>query len=285
MHHKIGDDPERYGLYYALYSLYALGMIGTVLSTNLIQFYAFFEIMLVPSFFLIAEWGYGEREKISLMYFFWTHVGALVLLVGILVTAYLSGVTDMDVVRVFFSSNPNVVPSIVRLGVVAAMCFGFFVKMAQFGLHIWLPNAHAEAPTPISALLSPAMIGIGGYATVRIVMTIYPDMFFALSAFFAGWALVTMIYGGAMALVQDDIKRLLAYSSVSQMGYILFGLASFTQIGIAGSMFQYVSHGTAKGILFIVAGGKNFHGPWGRGGKKTRGAPANKSPPPTTARS
>ena len=254
MQHKIGDEPERYGLYYSLYILYALGMVGTVLSTNLIQFYAFFEIMLIPSFFLIAEWGYGEREKISLMYFFWTHVGALVLLVGILVTAYLSGVTVMDVVRVFFSSNPNVVPSIVRLGVVAAMCFGFFVKMAQFGLHIWLPNAHAEAPTPISALLSPAMIGIGGYATVRIVMTIYPDMFFALSAFFAGWALVTMIYGGAMALVQDDIKRLLAYSSVSQMGYILFGLASFTQIGIAGSMFQYVSHGTAKGILFIVAG-------------------------------
>ena len=136
MQHKIGDEPERYGLYYSLYILYALGMVGTVLSTNLIQFYAFFEIMLIPSFFLIAEWGYGEREKISLMYFFWTHVGALVLLVGILVTAYLSGVTDMDVVRVFFSSNPNVVPSIVRLGVVATMCFGFFVKMAQFGLHI-----------------------------------------------------------------------------------------------------------------------------------------------------
>src|SRR3989442_452740 len=103
MQHKIGDEPERYGLYYSLYILYALGMVGTVLSTNLIQFYAFFEIMLIPSFFLIAEWGYGEREKISLMYFFWTHVGALVLLVGILVTAYLSGVTDMDVVRAFFT--------------------------------------------------------------------------------------------------------------------------------------------------------------------------------------
>ncbi len=254
MHHKIGDDPGRYGLYFGLYNLYALGMIGTVLATNLIQFYAFFEIMLVPSFFLIAEWGYGEREKISLMYFFWTHVGALVLLIGILVTGYIAGSTDLDVVKLTLDNNPALMSNILRLGIVAAMCFGFFVKMAQFGLHVWLPHAHAEAPTPISALLSPAMIGIGGYATVRIVMTIYHDVFFAVSAFFAGWAVVTMIYGGAMALVQDDIKRLLAYSSISQMGYILFGLASFTQIGVAGSMFQYVSHGTGKGILFMVAG-------------------------------
>src|SRR5881397_3314220 len=257
MHHKIGDNPgdsKRYGLYFSLYILYALGMLGTVLATNLIQFYAFFEIMLVPSFFMIAEWGYGEKEKISLMYFFWTHVGALVLLVGILVTGYLSRSTDLDVIKVFLANNPTQISTTVRMAIVATMCFGFFVKMAQFGLHIWLPHAHAEAPTPISALLSPAMIGIGGYATVRIVMTIYPDMFFALSAFFAGWALVTMIYGGAMALVQDDIKRLLAYSSVSQMGYILFGLAASDSFGVAGSMFQYVSHGTAKGILFMVAG-------------------------------
>ncbi len=253
MHHKIGDDPKRYGLYYSLYTLYALGMIGTVLATNLIQFYAFFEIMLVPSFFLIAEWGYGDREKISLMYFFWTHVGALVLLVGILVTAYLSGSTDLDAVKTVLST-PGAISDTLRIGIVGAMCFGLFVKMAQFGLHVWLPHAHAEAPTPISALLSPAMIGIGGYATVRIVMTIYPQGFLALSAFFAGWAVITMFYGGLMAMVQDDIKRLLAYSSISQMGYILFGLASFTQLGVAGSMFQYVSHGTAKGILFIVAG-------------------------------
>lgn len=182
------------------------------------------------------------------MYFFWTHVGALVLLVGILVTGYLAGSTDMD------SLNTGPVSTTVRLAIVAVMCFGFFVKMAQFGLHVWLPHAHAEAPTPISALLSPAMIGIGGYATVRIVISIYPEGFQAFSLFFAGWAVVTMVYGGLMALVQDDIKRLLAYSSISQMGYILFGLASFTQLGLAGSMFQYVAHGTAKGILFMVAG-------------------------------
>src|SRR5437660_2168026 len=231
MRQRIGDDPGRYGLYYSLYALYSLGMIGTVLATNLIEFYLFFEIMLVPSFFLIAEWGYGERDKISLTYFIWTHVGALVLLVGILVTGFLAGTTDMDSV-VNNLANPSTVPSLVRLGVVGAMCFGLFVKIAQFGLHAWLPSAYAEAPTPISALLSAAMTGIGGYAIVRIVMTIYPSGFQTLSALFAGWALVTMFYGSAMALVQDDVKKLLAYSSVSQMGYILFGLATFTSFGI-----------------------------------------------------
>src|SRR2546425_13033105 len=105
MRHRITDDPGRYGLYYSLYMLCSLGMIGTVLATNLIEFYLFFEIMLVPSFFLIAEWGYGEKERISLTYFIWTHVGALVLLVGILVTAYLTSVTDMDLVIGNFASN------------------------------------------------------------------------------------------------------------------------------------------------------------------------------------
>ncbi len=254
MHQRIGDDPKRYGLYYSLYMLYSLGMLGTVLSANLIQFYLFFEIMLVPSFFLVAEWGYGERDKISLTYFIWTHVGALVLLVGIIVTGYLAGSTDMDSVVNNLATNPSLIPTLVRLGVVGAMSFGFFVKIAQFGLHVWLPSAYAEAPTPISALLASAMTGIGGYAIVRIVMTIYPVAFQTLSAIFAGWAIVTMFYGSAMALVQDDVKRLLAYSSMSQMGYILFGLATFTSLGISGSMFQYISNATAKGILFIAVG-------------------------------
>ena len=254
MHRKIGSDSGRYGLYYALYMLYSLGMLGTVLSTNLIQFYLFFEIMLVPSFFLIAEWGYGERDKISLTYFIWTHIGALVLLVGILVTAFLSGTTDIDSVIGNLTANPSLMSSFVRLAVVGAMCLGLFVKIAQFGLHAWLPSAYAESPAPISALLSAAMTGIGGYAMVRIVMAIFPAAFQTLSWIFAGWALVTMFYGAIMALVQDDLKRLLAYSSMSQMGYILFGLATFTSFGISGSMFQYISNATAKGILFIVVG-------------------------------
>src|SRR5919108_1831049 len=254
MKHRIGDNPGSYGLYYALYMLYIVGMLGTVLSTNLIEFYIFFEIMLIPSFFLIAEWGYGDKNRISITYFIWTHVGALVLLIGILVTTYLTGTSDMDTAASMLSTTPSLISTTVRLAIVSAMCFGLLVKIAQFGLHVWLPSAYAEAPTPISALLASVMTGIGGYAILRIVVTIYPSAFLTLSPIFAGWALVTMFYGSAMALVQDDIKRLLAYSSMSQMGYILFGLATFTSFGISGSMFQYISNATAKGILFIGAG-------------------------------
>lgn len=248
MQHVIGNDRKQFGLYYALLTLYSVGMMGAVLATNLIEFYLFFELMLIPSYFLIAKWGYGDRDRISFMYFMWTHIGALSFLAGILSIGYLSG--SFDLAKIVAST----IPANLRLFIVGLMVLGLLVKMAAFGLHIWLPHAHAEAPTPISALLSPAMIGIGGYAIVRLVMTILPTAFFEISTVLAIWAIVTMFYGGAMALVQDDIKRLLAYSSVSQMGYILLGISSFQVLGVSGSMFQYVTHGLGKGILFMVAG-------------------------------
>ncbi len=248
MHHIIGDDKRQFGLYYALLLLYSVGMMGAVLATNLIEFYLFFELMLIPSYFLIARWGSGDRDRISFMYFMWTHIGALAFLAGILSVGYLSGSFDLGKIVA------STLPAHLRIWIVGLMVVGLLVKMAAFGLHIWLPHAHAEAPTPISALLSPAMIGIGGYAIVRLVMTILPTAFFEISTGLAIWAVVTMFYGGAMALVQDDIKRLLAYSSVSQMGYILFGIASFQILGVSGGMFQYVTHGLGKGILFMMAG-------------------------------
>jgi NADH-quinone oxidoreductase subunit M len=204
--------------------------------------------MLIPSYFLIARWGYGDRDKISFMYFMWTHIGALSFLAGILWLGFLAGTFDLGKIIA------TTIPADLRIWITILMVAGLLVKMAAFGLHIWLPHAHAEAPTPISALLSPAMIGIGGYAIVRLVMTTLPTAFFQISLALTIWAVVTMLYGGAMALVQDDIKRLLAYSSISQMGYILLGISSFQILGVSGSMFQYVSHGLGKGILFMVAG-------------------------------
>ena len=247
MAHSIVEK-RQFGFYYALLLLYSVGMMGAVLATNLIEFYLFFELMLIPSYFLIAKWGSGDRDRISFMYFMWTHVGALVFLAGILSVGYFAGGFDLQTILT------TSLPEMLRLFIVILMVAGLLVKMAAFGLHIWLPHAHAEAPTPISALLSPAMIGIGGYAIVRIVMTILPSAFIEISTALAIWAVVTMFYGGAMALVQDDIKRLLAYSSISQMGYILLGIASFQTLGVSGAMFQYVTHGLGKGILFMMAG-------------------------------
>jgi NADH-quinone oxidoreductase subunit M len=199
MTHTIGDDKSQFGFYYSLLLLYSIGMMGAVLATDLIEFYLFFELMLIPSYFLIAKWGSGDRDRISFMYFLWTHIGALAVLAGILSVGYLTGTFDLQ------SIVDSSIPENLRLLIICLMTVGFLVKMASFGLHIWLPHAHAEAPTPISALLSPAMIGIGGYAIVRIVMAILPSAFLEISTILTAWAVVSMFYGGAMALVQDDL--------------------------------------------------------------------------------
>ena len=239
--------PEAFGSYFALYLLYTVGMLGTVMSTNLIQFYLFYELMLIPSWLLINNYGYGDREKIGMIYFMWTTLGAVILLAGILAAYAITGSFEISsLTRLVGVSN--------AAWIAGAMLFAFFTKMAVFGLHTWLPFAHAEAPTPISALLSPAMIGIGAYAALRLVIIPMTPVFQTFSWVFTLWALVTMIYGGMMALTQDDIKRFLAYSSISQMGYIFLGLASVTPNGEVGAMFQYVSHGFGKAILFLVAG-------------------------------
>jgi NADH-quinone oxidoreductase subunit M len=239
--------PGAFGSYFALYLLYTVGMLGTVMSTNLIQFYVFYELMLIPSWLLINNYGYGDREKIGMIYFMWTTLGAVILLAGILAAYAITGSFEISsLTRLVGVSN--------AAWIAGAMLFAFFTKMAVFGLHTWLPFAHAEAPTPISALLSPAMIGIGAYAALRLVIIPMTPVFQTFSWVFTLWALVTMIYGGMMALTQDDIKRFLAYSSISQMGYIFLGLASVTPNGEVGAMFHYVSHGFGKAILFLVAG-------------------------------
>ncbi len=237
-------------LYFALYLTFSMGMFGTVLATNLIQFYVFFELMLVPSFFLIAFYGYGARRRIALMFFFWTHAGAVVLLLGLLAMGFFAGGFDFDTIR----ANAGNIPAQWLPLIVFALVIGLGVKLAAFLLHIWLPYAHAEAPTPVSALLSPAMIGIGAYGLLRLWMELLAGSYEEYSLYINMWGLATMIYGGAMALMQDDIKKVLAYSSISQMGYILFGLGSESILGITGGTMMYVTHGLGKAILFMMAG-------------------------------
>jgi proton-translocating NADH-quinone oxidoreductase chain M len=238
------------GLYFALYLAFSMGMLGTVLATNLIEFYVFFELMLVPSFFLIAFYGYGARRRIALMFFFWTHVGAVVLLLGLLAMGFFAGGFDYDTVK----SNVAKIPAQWMSIIIFSLVVGLGVKLAAFLLHIWLPYAHAEAPTPVSALLSPAMIGIGAYGLLRLWLELLTGNYTQYSFYINIWGLATMIYGGAMALMQDDIKKVLAYSSVSQMGYILFGLGSESILGITGGTLVYVTHGLGKAILFMMAG-------------------------------
>jgi len=249
---KYMENEENLPLYFSLYLLYTAGMLGTVLASDLIEFYVFFELMLIPSWALIHLWGTGERERIAFKYLIYTHVGALSLLIGILATGAVYG--TFSLLEIGKTSKELQVNFFTAKLIVLALLVGLMVKLAIFPFHTWLPDAHAEAPTPISALLSPAMIGIGGYGIFRIIFTAFPKVIQNFSLGLSVLALTTMVYGGLMALAQDDIKRLLAYSSISQMGYLLFGLASMSTLGLVGSMFHYFSHGTSKAILFMVSG-------------------------------
>ncbi len=253
---KENSKEPSWGTYYMLYVMFSAAMLGITLSTNLLEFYIFLELTLVPSFLLIMFYGYGKRERIAFMYFIWTHVGALLFLIGSLTFGYYTGTFDIFNVQTltFNTSLWTMLPSSILIFAALAIMIGLFIKMAVFGVHIWLPYAHAESPTPVSALLSPCLIGIGGYALVRVVFIMFPSVLSDASVYLMVLALITMIYGGLMSLAQDDFKRMLAYSSISQMGYLLLGVASMTTIGMSGAMLQYVTHAVGKAILFSVAG-------------------------------
>lgn len=240
---------QDWGSYFLLYTLFAASMIGMAESNNFVLFYIFLELALVPSFLLIALYGYGERGRISTMYFIWTHVGALTFLTG----AFIYG-TTLHTFN-FYPAPSDLGLMAPYVGVFLALIFlGLFIKMAIFGFHAWLPYAHAEAPTPISALLSPNLIGIAGYAMIRIPYALFPDYLSSVQWIIAAFALLTIFYGGLLVFRQSDLKRLFAYSSIAQMGYILLGIASMNPLGVAGAILQFYAHAVGKSVLFSSAG-------------------------------
>jgi NADH-quinone oxidoreductase subunit M len=203
--------------------------------------------MLVPSYFLILFWGFPEtRKRTALKFWLYTQSGAVCILIGFgLLYAQGGSFLLANIV-----ANGDLIFKIIFILLAA----GFLVKMAVFPIHWWLPPVHAEAPTPISVLLSGAMIETGAYALVRFGTLTLNDAAVSLSIWVATLGVLTMFYGGFMALAQVDIKRLLAYSSVSQMGYILFALGTASPIGVAGGMFHLINHAFSKGLLFMTAG-------------------------------
>lgn len=237
--------------YYANLLLFMTGMIGVILSANLIQFYLFWELMLIPSYFLIASWGVSKKRlTIGFKYFIFTHIGALFMLMGILSIYVFTGTFNfVELPQVSFDIPPTSI-----LTVFVLLLIGFCVKMAIFPVHTWLPDAHTEAPTPISIMLSGVMIKCGAYAFARILLSGFGKTLVQTSDTLAILGVITMIYGGLMALAQTDIKRLLAYSSISQMGYIFFGLGVYSTMGANGAIFHVVNHAICKSLLFMCAG-------------------------------
>jgi len=252
---EAGESPPSLGIYFFLYALFSVAMLGLVYATNMVLFYVFLELTLVPSFILIAYYGYGDRKKIAILYFVWTHIGAVMFLSGMLFYGFHIGNFDyLDVTTMTPITGTAGILGSTATYVALLMVLGLFVKMAVFGFHMWLPYAHAEAPTPISALLSPNLIGLAGYALARITLPIFPGFFEQYKWVLIYLAFTTIIYGGLVALKQTDFKKFLAYSSVSQMGYMLLGVATLTPIGITGAMIQYLSHAIGKALLFMTAG-------------------------------
>jgi proton-translocating NADH-quinone oxidoreductase, chain M len=251
-----GERVPGLGTYLLLYNIFAATMLGLAYSTNLVEFYVFLEGSLISSFLLIAFYGYGDRRRIALLYFVWTHLGAVVFLTGVL---YLGLLLHGFNYLVLTGEQLRSIGSVEYIGaaatlIAALMLFGLFVKMAIFGVHMWLPYAHAEAPTPISALLSPNLIGLAGYAIARFMIPLFPTQMLSWRPFLLGLAFTTIVYAGLVALRQTDFKRFLAYSSISQMGYMLLGLSTLNPYGITGAMLIYLSHAIGKAVLFMTAG-------------------------------
>ena len=243
--HPLGEE-----LYFANLLLFEVGMLGVVLSENIIQFLLFFEAMNIPAFFLAYFWGDKGGKEAAMKYILYMAVGASLLIGGI---TYLVGSTG----ETSLFELPARIAEVGLNGdllVAGALFAGFAIKIAAVPFHTWLPDFHGEAPTPVSALLSAVMIKLGAYGWVRIVFPFFPSVIEGSSGFLAVLALLTIGWGGYMALSEPDFKRLLVYSSISQVGYILFGLATLTSIGVSGGLLHVFTHGSAKFLLLLVAG-------------------------------
>jgi len=247
-YHRVG---ERTPVFYALLMLFAVGMSGTTLADDMFLFYIFWELMLVASCALIAVWGDGERRgAVALKYFIFTHLGSLMVLVGLMVLYDATGSASFSALRTGLTLAPALVTTVTTFFIV-----GFCVKMAIFPLHLWLPDAHAVAPMPVTIMLAAAMLSMGTYGILRFPLSIFsPAQMapFAIPMMVAG--IVSELYGALMALAEQDIKRIIAYSSVSQMGYILFGLGTLTYDGVTGATLHVIYHAIVKALLFMCVG-------------------------------
>ena len=258
--------------YYALLCMLSVGLVGVFLTSNLILFYFCWELMLVPAYFIVGEWGYRNAYKSAFKLFLFTHAGAVFVLLGIGAIYYLTGYTDMFQAQ---AALMNAAPDIIKW-ILIALTAGFAVKMAVFPVHMWLPDAHSEAPAPMSALLSGVIISAGAYAIIRLSFGIvFPAI--GEEAFGAAFlhslaivGIITAFFGSLLSLVANDIKRVIAYSSIAHMGYVMFGLSLFPvalatgnpvllatgpAIAIVGTVLHLITHAASKGLFFLTAGG------------------------------
>jgi len=239
--------------YYSLMLVLQTGVVGFFLALDMLLFYVFFEMVLIPMYFLIGIWGGKERIYASLKFFLYTLVGSLLMLIAII---YLC----TQVPGYSFNTNYFTLLEQVDMGLsvekwlFAAFALSFAIKVPLFPLHTWLPDAHTEAPTAGSVILAGVLLKMGSYGLVRFCLPLFPEASVAFASVMSFLAVIGIIYGGMAAMVQTDVKRLVAYSSVSHMGFIILGIFAFTEEAMSGAIIQMVNHGIATGALFLLVG-------------------------------
>ena len=249
---SFGIDKQVKG-YFVLYLLLNTGMMGTFCALDFFLFFVFWEIMLLPMYFLIGIWGGPRREYAAIKFFIFTMGGSVLMLLGIL-ALYFEGGRTFDVMRLMQMGSEGAFTAPIWRYVWWGMFIAFIVKVPSFPVHTWLPDAHVEAPTPISVILAGILLKMGGYGIIRFNMAIFPDITREFAWWIALLGVISIIYGALCAMAQFDFKKLVAYASVSSMGFVLLGIASMTAAGVNGAIFQMVAHGFYSSALFLLVG-------------------------------
>lgn len=243
---------DRVKEYFALLLLLEVGMIGVFLALDFVLFYVFWEIVLLPMYFLIGIWGGARREYAAIKFFIYTLVGSTIMLVAFLALYFMSGADTFNLLQIGqYAANLS---TTAQWWIFLGLFIGFAVKVPAFPFHTWLPDAHVEAPTPISMILAGVLLKMGTYAMLRISHGILPDAAASFANILMVLALINIVYGAFAAMNQKDMKKMVAYSSVNHMGFFLLGLAAGTPQALNGAMYVNISHGLISALFFFVVG-------------------------------
>ncbi len=246
---------SRHRLYYILILFIAAGIAGSFLAQNLLLFLLFYELELIPLYLLIAIWGGKRRGYAATKFLIYTAVSGILVLASFLGIIFLTSAPNFDLAILGSGSlGISALPISTQLILLTGIVVGFGIKIPLVPFHTWLPDAHVEASTPISVLLAGVLLKLGTYGLLRFGVGLFPDAWQVVAPWMASWAVVSVLYGAFCAIYQTDMKKMVAYSSIAHMGYILLAFAAATPLSLLGSVVQMVSHGLISGLLFLLVG-------------------------------
>jgi NADH-quinone oxidoreductase subunit M len=238
--------------YFAWILLLETGILGVFCSLDLVLFFIFWEVEIIPMYLLISIWGSGRKEYSAIKFVLYTLAGSAMMLAGILLLYFQAGTFNM--VTLAGMGLDSILSSLMAAAIFFLILFAFAVKLPVFPFHTWLPDAHTDAPTAVSVILAGILIKMGGYGMLRVCVSIFPETAQNYAPLLIALAVVGILYGAAVTLRQTDLKRLIAYSSISHMGFVLLGIFALSQVSMTGATLQMVSHGLVTGLLFAMVG-------------------------------